>query len=191
MERTGRGNGSTATWGRGLALLITSLALVAACGQPGGGGTNPPAPATTPPPPVYSLTLEIRDSATLGSYVADKDGKALYVFTKDSSGTSACVDDCAGNWPPLTIANAADAGAGAGITGAVGTITRPDGSIQVTLGGAPLYYFAADAAAGDVNGQGVGDAWFLASPSGRQVGGAGERPGAEESDEPCSGRYCY
>ena len=190
MERMGRAQGSIVGGaGRSIALLIASTALIAACGQPGGGGTNPPAPATNPP--VYSLTLEVRDDATLGSYVAGKDGKALYVFTMDSGGTRACVDDCAGNWPPLTVANAADVGAGAGVTGAIGTITRPDGTIQVTLGGAPLYYFAADAVAGDVTGQGVGDVWFLASPSGGQVGGAGESPGAEESDEPCSGRYCY
>lgn len=49
----------------------------------------------------------------------------------------------------------------------LGTIQRDDGSTQVTLNGWPLYYFAADAAPGDANGEGVAGAWFVARPDGR------------------------
>ena len=33
----------------------------------------------------------------------------------------------------------------------------------------PLYYFAQDSAPGDVNGQGVGDVWYLLSPDGEPI----------------------
>ena len=73
--------------------------------------------------------------------MAGKDGKSLYVFTPDTGTSSNCNDDCAANWPPLTVTMADDVAAGTGVTGTLGTITRADGSLQVTLGGHPLYYF--------------------------------------------------
>jgi predicted lipoprotein with Yx(FWY)xxD motif len=167
--------------------LIAVVALLAACGQTTGGGASGP-------PSAAGLTLEVRQDGTLGAFVAGEGGKSLYVFTQDSSGASVCVDDCATNWPPLVVESAAAVAAGSGVTGALATITRPDGTTQVTLGGAPLYYFAADAAAGETKGQGVGGVWFLASPAGGPVGGTDASPSAEESEGPsssCSGRYCY
>jgi predicted lipoprotein with Yx(FWY)xxD motif len=77
---------------------------------------------------------------------------------------SNCVDDCAENWPPLTIGEGNRLAASAGIEGEWGTIERADGSIQVTYNGMPLYFFAEDVAPGDTNGQGAGDVWFVAAP---------------------------
>jgi predicted lipoprotein with Yx(FWY)xxD motif len=48
----------------------------------------------------------------------------------------------------------------------LGTIDRPDGSVQATYDGFPLYYFAGDAAPGDANGESVGGVWFIADPAG-------------------------
>jgi predicted lipoprotein with Yx(FWY)xxD motif len=50
------------------------------------------------------------------------------------------------------------------VTGEIGTITRDDGSTQVTYNGAPLYYFAGDEAAGDSNGDGLNGVWHIAAP---------------------------
>jgi len=62
--------------------------------------------------------------------------------------------------------------AGDGVDAALlGTTTREDGAVQVTYGGWPLYFFAGDAAAGDVTGQGVNDVWFVVAPDGAMVGG--------------------
>ena len=139
---------------------------------------------------ILGLTLALATNATLGSYVTGANGMALYIFTTDSGTTSACTGGCADNWPPLTVAAAGDVTAGAGVTGALGTITRADGKLQVTLGGHPLYYFKNDAAAGDVNGQGINDVWFLAGADGTGLGMAGGEatPAASKG---CSGPACY
>ena len=55
----------------------------------------------------------------------------------------------------------------------LGTITRADGTAQVTYAGHPFYRFVSDKAAGDSTGQGVnafGAPWYVVSPSGAQVG---------------------
>jgi predicted lipoprotein with Yx(FWY)xxD motif len=181
-----------------VAVAALAAFVVGACAAPGGGATTAPAtaasatgaPATAAPgsPGGASLTLAVAEDAALGSYVTGEDGRALYIFTPDSGGTSSCNDDCATSWPPLTATMADEVTAGAGVTGQLGTITRADGSLQVTLGGHPLYYFAADKAAGDVKGQGVSDVWYLAAPDGSGVGmAAGPGPSATA----CSGRTCY
>jgi predicted lipoprotein with Yx(FWY)xxD motif len=160
--------------GGAMALLAGAVLLAACNAQTGAGPTNAPAATTGPTTaaPAAGLTVEVRQHATLGSYVAGKGGMSLYIFKNDSGGTSACTGSCATNWPPLTVSSPADVTAGAGVQGAIGTMHRADGTIQVTLAGKPLYYFSGDAAAGDANGQGFKDLWHLASPSGDPVGGA-------------------
>src|SRR3990170_1183789 len=71
---------------------------------------------------------------------------------------------CAQAWPPLVVEGAEAATAGAGVSGAIATITRDDGSRQVAYDGHPLYYYAADGKAGDTNGEGVGGFWHVAKP---------------------------
>ncbi|GAA1776135.1 hypothetical protein GCM10009712_24960 [Pseudarthrobacter sulfonivorans] len=99
----------------------------------------------------------------------DAKGMSLYFFTKDTkdSGTSACTGGCLTAWPPaLTTAATPSA---EGVTGTLGTITTPDGAKQLTLNGLPLYYYAKDKKAGDITGQGVGDAWYLSDPAGGMI----------------------
>jgi predicted lipoprotein with Yx(FWY)xxD motif len=115
---------------------------------------------------------------TLGAYLTGLDGRTLYVLTKDSAGTSTCSGTCATNWPPFTLGAGETVKAGAGVTGTFATTTRADGTMQVTYQGAPLYYFANDAKAGDVNGQGIGGVWFVAATSGGPGGSVGASPSA-------------
>ncbi len=175
-----------------VAVGAATALVVGACAAPGGGSMTAPAtpPATAS---VAALTLQVAQDATLGAYVAGKDGKALYIFAPDTGAASNCNDDCAVNWPPLTAAAASDVAAGAGVIGAVGTITRADGSLQITLGGKPLYYFKNDQAAGDVKGQGLNDVWYLAGPDGNGVGMAGSGSSAPPEATPCppADRSCY
>jgi predicted lipoprotein with Yx(FWY)xxD motif len=113
-------------------------------------------------------TVETADSA-LGTILVDDAGLTLYLFMNDTDGTSTCYDDCEANWPPLTVDGEPTAGEGADAS-LLGTTERDDGSTQVTYAGQPLYRFAGDQAAGDVNGQGVGDVWFAVTPEGEAAG---------------------
>jgi predicted lipoprotein with Yx(FWY)xxD motif len=95
--------------------------------------------------------------------------KTVYLFEADSAGSSACSAACSAVWPPVTGTPRAGAGASAG---ALGTITRSDGTKQVTYKGHPLYYFARDGDAGDAYGQGIksfGSSWYVLAPSGKKV----------------------
>lgn len=180
-------------------LAVAATVLLAACAAPGAGTSSPTATMAAPSSPPAStaasaagLLLTVANDPALGAYVAGADGLALYVFLTDSEGKSACAGECAANWPPLVVAAATDVSAGTGVTGALGTIARDDGTTQVTLGGAPLYYFAGDTAAGDTKGQGLGEVWYLASPAGAPVGQAAASPGGGgASPTPCVGRSCY
>jgi len=138
----------------------------------------PPSPSAAEPEGTANATAATIAVAqtSLGEIVVDAEGRTLYLFTRDTPGaaTSVCNDDCAADWPPLLVEEGETAAAGQGVTGELGTATRDDGTTQVTLNGWPLYYFAGDTAAGDTNGQGVNDVWFVVTPAGEAVeGGSG------------------
>jgi predicted lipoprotein with Yx(FWY)xxD motif len=114
------------------------------------------------------IDLAIADSP-LGAHLVDGDGLTLYLFDNDEPGVSNCTDDCLASWPPLTVTSEPTPGDGVD-GGLVGTIEREDdGSTQVTYDGMPLYYWAGDAAPGDVNGQGVNDVWWVVAPDGSAI----------------------
>ena len=104
----------------------------------------------------------------LGTILVDAEGRTLYMFAPDKQGPSTCLDKCLAAWPALT--GPATAGEGVDETLLATAERSDDGSAQVTYGGWPLYYFANDPAPGDINGQGVGDVWYVVDPSGAPVG---------------------
>ena len=143
-------------------LLVVALA---GCASPASETEAPPAapsseaPAESTPSgsddlygdsdaPTTSASLMVADSS-LGEIVVDGEGMTVYMFDNDTQGADAstCEGECADNWPAVTV----------------------DGGMQVTLNGWPLYYFAGDMAAGDVNGQGVNDVWWVLSPDGERM----------------------
>ena len=98
-------------------------------------------------------------------------GKAVYVWAKDTGDMSNCNGACASAWPPVTTTATATA-AGSANASDIGTITRSDGTKQVTYDGHPLYYFAGDSGSGTASGQGsdgFGAKWWLVAPTGSDV----------------------
>ena len=176
-----------------LAVALAAATLVglglAGCATPAATSvTTPNAAATTPaaadsngdryptrPSPSGASSADSASLATattsLGTVVVDGRGMTVYVFDKDTAGTatSACTGGCATKWPAVTTTSATPQVTG--VTGTVATITGADGSKQVTLNGLPLYFYAGDSAAGDVNGQGVGGIWWVVAPDGSKIGG--------------------
>lgn len=124
-----------------------------------------------------ATTLATADTE-LGTILVDGEGRTVYVFDNDADGESACTGGCAENWPPL----AGPATAASGVDGSLlGTTTRDDGSVQVTYAGSPLYHFASDTEPGQVNGQGVGDVWWVVAPDGTKVTGDGDGDKADNA----------
>jgi predicted lipoprotein with Yx(FWY)xxD motif len=107
-------------------------------------------------------------STPLGTILVDRAGDTLYLFLQDKGSTSTCYGDCAANWPALVVTGHPTAASGISAS-ALGTTTRTDGSMQVTLDGHPLYTYAGDAAPGQTNGEGLFGAWFAVSPTGSAV----------------------
>lgn len=115
--------------------------------------------------------VQVREHPDHGTILTDAEGMTLYMFDMDTqgSGESVCTDDCADAWPPLTVDEEKEILAGSEVTADVGTITRPDDSMQVTVEGWPVYGFQNDDAVGDASGQGVNDAWWVLAPDGSVV----------------------
>lgn len=100
-----------------------------------------------------------------GGFLITPDGYSLYTFDDDDTpGESACNGECAENWPPLVLPAGMSASGGTGVTGTFSTITRGDGSLQVTYNDAPLYFYSGDNEPGETEGDGLGGVWHLAEP---------------------------
>ena len=164
--------GVQTTWRTTTTVAVATGLLLSGCG---GGGTDgaaeadrSPSSSSSAPPEDDGAVLLATADTDLDEVVVDAEGRTVYVFDEDQagSGMSSCAGECAGTWPPVVSQDqqpAAD-----GVDGALGTIERTDGTLQVTLDGRPLYLFAGDAAPGDVTGQGVDGTWFVIGADGEK-----------------------
>ncbi len=148
----------------GLGAIAGLIMSAVACGGSSNGGSGSGSPPYGGPPPAGAPTLKIATSATLGNYLVDGNGRSLYYYAKDfpAAGSNAAVSNCTGGclavWPVFDTSNVVVQGINASD---VGEITRSDGAKQTTFRGWPLYYFAGDMSAGNVNGEGVDSIWFV------------------------------
>ena len=136
------------------------------------------------------MTIETH-TGSAGTFLTDGSGRAVYMFAKDGTDKSACDGACASAWPPVTTSGSPVASGGAKSSD-LGTLTRSDGTKQVTYDGHALYYFAGDSSAGQTNGQGVngfGAKWWLVAPSGAIITGtgAGAAPGSSPTASKAGG----
>jgi predicted lipoprotein with Yx(FWY)xxD motif len=150
--------------------------LVAACGtgssSTGAAGSSSPAGASSAAASGGSGSTVITTvSSSAGTFLTNSSGQAVYLWSKDGNGMSACSGACAGAWPPVTTTGTVTA-VGAAKSSDLGTITRSDGTKQVTYDGHPLYFFSGDSGPGMASGQGndgFGAKWWLVAPSGSDV----------------------
>lgn len=127
--------------------------------------------STASVPVTGAATVKVAEVGAFGQVLADSAGYSIYVFANDTqnSGTSSSAGDCLVEWQPLLTGG--DPVAGESVDAAMlGTITRDNGTAQVTYNGWPLYHYVGDTAPGEANGQGMGGVWFLLSPSGEIIG---------------------
>jgi predicted lipoprotein with Yx(FWY)xxD motif len=168
-------SGSNTTAAAGAAATTAAPAGAATTADSSGGAYGYPAPATTTATTAMATaggsSVALASVGTFGQVLVDAKGMSLYLFTKDSGGTSACTGQCATNWPPAAAVGTPVAETGVD-AGKLSTITRADGTKQIAYNGHPLYTFAADAAPGQAGGQGQGGVWFLVNAAGEQVAAA-------------------
>lgn len=112
--------------------------------------------------PTVTVNNEIiitKTNSSIGDYLADPSGNALYTYGSDTTGISNCMDTCLSTWPAYL-----DNGTTTGLPTGIGTIQRTDNSkMQYTYNGMPLYYFASDSN-GQVTGNGINN-FQVAKPS--------------------------
>jgi predicted lipoprotein with Yx(FWY)xxD motif len=163
----------------GVGGAVGAALLVAACSS---GGSSSAAPAGSSPAAAApssaaasgsgSGATVIKTASSSGNtFLTDGSGRAVYLWVKDTGAMSACTGACAGAWPPVTTTGTATA-SGSAKSSDLGTITRSDGTKQVTYDGHPLYYFSGDSGSGTATGQGsdgFGAKWWLVAPTGSDV----------------------
>lgn len=117
------------------------------------------------------VQLKVMTNPALGRYVADRQGRTLYRFDKDSADPSraTCAGSCADTWPPLLVKATGRIYVSGVDPKLVRYVERADGRCQVTIGGWPVYAFAEDLKPGDIKGQGVGGTWFAVAPDGAKA----------------------
>ncbi|MFR9803975.1 hypothetical protein ACL02T_16985 [Pseudonocardia sp. RS010] len=111
-------------------------------------------------------------SAPLGTIVTDAAGHVLHRYDGDSAApsTTTCTEDCAAEWPPVLLPDGEQPELLGVDASKVGTVTRTDGTKQVTLAGWPLYRYAGDdGSLTTTAGQGTGGAWFAVTPDGSKA----------------------
>jgi predicted lipoprotein with Yx(FWY)xxD motif len=142
-------------------------------------GTGAGAASPSAPPPVATgqgpkkVAKSLRTKA--GTLLTTLKGRTLYTLSVEKHGKFVCTEasGCTSIWPPLLV------GAGVVPQGPtkLGTIKRPDGTLQVTFHGMPLYTFASDKKPGQAKGEGLKDVgtWHAAKLA---ANGPKQGPGA-------------
>ncbi|GAA2611120.1 hypothetical protein SMC26_43170 [Actinomadura fulvescens] len=176
-----------------------SLALTACGGSYGfgasaSGGTSPGRAAASgapvgavPEARTSGRSLRAMTHLHLGRIIMDGGGRTLYRYDRDSAvpPRTTCIGGCAQTWPPARWVP------GMKITGVnralVGQVRRPDGSLQLTVGGWPMYRYARDLGPGDARGQGQSGVWWVSKPSGARTRASAGGPAENGGGSPPGG----
>ena len=155
------------------------VALLGGCGSSGKSTTaasqpttavnqSSHAPATTTSAaPTVLITTKQGKLGTILAYGPKR--LTVYLFEADNGGASSCSGECASVWPAVSGHPQAS---GQAVASHLGTVTRADGTTQVTYNGHPLYLYSRDKDDGDAYGQGIksfGASWYVLTPSGNKV----------------------
>jgi predicted lipoprotein with Yx(FWY)xxD motif len=170
-----------------LAIPLGAALLATACSSAATTSSPSSAPAASSPASASTTGTVISTQAgSAGAFLTAGSGRAVYLWAKDGMNMSACSGACATAWPPVP-ANGTLTATGGAKASDLGTITRSDGTKQVTYDGHPLYYFVGDSAAGQTNGQGsdnFGAKWWLVASSGAEITASSDTAAAAPANAP-------
>jgi predicted lipoprotein with Yx(FWY)xxD motif len=130
-------------------LVIAAAVALAACGSGGGGNATAAS--------MGASAVSTKDVGGVGTVLVDSSGQTLYASDQEAAaGKVMCTGACNSFWVPVT-ASGKMTGSSA-VSGKLGTVKGPDGTMQVTYNGMPLYSFTQDQA-GQATGDGFKDAF--------------------------------
>jgi predicted lipoprotein with Yx(FWY)xxD motif len=161
----GCGSSSTTTSTTATAASQPAVTATQAASAATGSSGTPNAGSAT------GTTIGVKHSKFGTILAAGPNHMTVYLFEADNGGHSTCSGECAAAWPPVTTGGRPQT-SGSASASHLGTITRSDGTRQVTYNGHPLYFFAEDKDGGDAYGQGskaFGAGWYVMAPSGNKV----------------------
>lgn len=124
----------------------------------------------TPVTPSTPYLVKLDTSATLGPYLTDKNGIALYFYSDDYKGRNTCSGSCESYWPHFYTANLSQDSLGTGLNLADFDTINVGGVHQTRYKGWPLYYYSPTGngvteTKGQTTGDGVEGIWFVAKPN--------------------------
>jgi predicted lipoprotein with Yx(FWY)xxD motif len=162
---------------------LTLLALVSACAKKNDSAADTAAVAVVAadttaavavaaPPAGGPVALTVATKPGVGLYLTDDAGRAVYVLDDGTGAKIACTGTCLTEFKPVAGNATAAPGAKDLKADLIGVTTLPDGTVEVTYAGKPLYYANADQAAGQVSKQGTktgNTTSYLVSPKGNKI----------------------
>ncbi|HET7311109.1 MAG TPA: hypothetical protein VFJ17_07265 [Mycobacteriales bacterium] len=167
---------------RTTAVLTAVLTGAVACGSGSSGGSSGNAQVKSQGGGTAAAVVSTH-AGPAGTYLTDGKGRTLYLWMADSGSTSTCAGPCVKVWAPYTSIGTPKA-SGNAQQSMLATTSRSDGSTQVTYAGHPLYYYAGDKSAGDMNGQGsdgFGSKWWVVGPDGSAISSSGNSSSGSSS----------
>ena len=170
-------------------VAVGSAVALAACGSDSGGGATAAAAGSG-----GGETVSVDSLGSAGDVLVDSSGAALYTPDQEANGMIECTSsECTAIWKPVTAGGGNPTGASE-IEGELGTAKRPDGDMQVTFDGKPLYSFTQEGP-GEVTGDGFKDTfdgtnftWHVVTPTGVSSGG-GSGSGSSSSSSGSGSGY--
>jgi predicted lipoprotein with Yx(FWY)xxD motif len=181
-----------------LTIAVVALAAIglAACGGSDNGDSSNSGSAggTAADTGGGGQTVATKSISGVGNALVDSSGKVLYTNDMDTGSKIACTDQCLTEWVPLAAPSGGQPSADdSAVQAKLGTVKRPDGSNQVTLGGMPLYTFVEDSA-GQATGNGFADSfggtnfvWTAATASGQAASSSTTTTGTSTGGSSSSG----
>ena len=143
-----------------LALLIvacgSSTTNSGSSGRYGASGSRTSTPSSASALTIKTATLTVGGKSL--TVLTNAGGMTLYYRTSDTP-TSVCSGGCASAWPPV-LSSTMPSVSGT-LPGTFSLLNDANGS-QVAYNGHPLYTYSGDSAAGQANGQGFANIWFVA-----------------------------
>lgn len=157
-------------------LLATGIVVLSAgcsAASPATGvapAAAPAAAAAAEPTAVQPGPISLALSTTELGETLTSHGWTVYRFEADTPKppASVCANDCLRAWPPL-LTDGTPLQLDGIDPALVGTLNRTDGTVQMTLGGWPLYRFVDDKKPGDTLGENVGGNWSTVGKDGKPL----------------------